>query len=91
MIFPLNELLAVMDNDTFIQVRRAFRNRIYPFRIFDFSFMIYFRSFIKYMMTFIKVLALFWHTRWTKPPRTVKMEASEMGAVMAWRISGFSG
>ena len=46
---------------------------------------------IKYMMTFIKVLALFWHTRWTKPPRTVKMEASEMGAVMAWRISGFSG
>ena len=66
MVFPLNELLAVMDNDTFIQVRRAFINRIYPFRIFDFSFMIYFRSFIKtvwsfikYMMTFIKVLALF--------------------------------
>ena len=48
-------------------------------------------SFIKYMMTFIKVVALCWHTRWTKPPRTVKMEASEMGAVMAWRISGFSG
>ena len=35
-------------------------------------------GFIKYVMTFIKVLIVFWHTRWTKPPRAVKMEASEM-------------